>query len=148
VSVAIRPANRDDLDSVIAINSASAQAAYGHIFGTAPFPTERVRERYRRLLEDTAAHVFLAEWEGAAVGFVVVRPQHLEALYVSPAAWGRGVGSRLYEAAEPLLRNDATLWVLAANTRGREFWRRRGWRADRGRKIEHEQVELRYRRCR
>jgi hypothetical protein len=45
---------------------------------------------------------------------------------------------------EPLLRPDATLWVLKANARGREFWEHRGWEPDGEHKLEHGEVALRY----
>jgi ribosomal protein S18 acetylase RimI-like enzyme len=67
-----------------------------------------------------------------------VRPSRLHSPYVSPSASGRGVGSQLYRVAEPLLAGNATLWVLEANTRGREFWERRGWQHDGKRRLEHD----------
>ncbi len=145
-SVAIRRAESDDLELVLAVNRASALAAYGAIFGSTAFPADRVRERYRRLLDDPTSQCFLAERAGTVVGFIVARPTCLEALYVLPDCWQGGIGSRLYEAAEPVLRSDARLWVLAASGRGRQFWESRGWRADGRRKVEHGMVELRYRR--
>jgi GNAT superfamily N-acetyltransferase len=144
--VRIRRGTGSDLDALIDVNRAAALTAYAGIFGSEPFPTERVRARYRRLLSDPACVVFLAEDGEQPLGFVAAQPAHLAALYVSPSVWGRGVGSRLYDAVMPLLGWDATLWLLEANARGRRFWERRGWEPDGERKIEHGKVELRYRR--
>ena len=141
----IRRGTESDLDALVDVNRASAVTAYASIFGSDPFPTERVRARYRRLLSDPACVVFLAEDGEQTLGFIAAQPHHLAALYVSPSAWGRGAGSRLYDVAMPLLGWDATLWVLEANARGRCFWERRGWEPDGERRIEHGKVELRYR---
>jgi GNAT superfamily N-acetyltransferase len=145
--VRIRPATEDDLEALLDVNRAAALSAYRAIFGAEPFPTARVRTRYRRLLSDRGCRIVLAEDQEQVIGFVAARADCLEALYVVPSAWGRGVGSRLYEVAEPLLAATATLWVLEANARGRRFWEHRGWQPDGDRKREHgSKVELRYRR--
>ena len=59
-------------------------------------------------------------------------PAEVYAIYVEPAAWGRGAGRRLLERLEAaLLGSDfdaATLWVLEDNPRARRFYARQGWR--------------------
>lgn len=140
----IRRGGEGDLDALLDVNRAAALTAYAGIFGCEPFPTERVRARYRRLLADPDCVVFVANDEEQPFGFIAARPACLEALYVSPSCWGSGIGSRLYDVAEPQLRPDATLWVLEANARGREFWEHRGWEPDGERKLEHGEIELRY----
>jgi RimJ/RimL family protein N-acetyltransferase len=77
----------------------------------------------------------------------------LTSIYLRPDLWGRGVGSRLHEAAVAALAADfqeATLWVLDGNTRSRAFYERKGWQPDgtvkRDTIGDAEVVELRYRR--
>jgi ribosomal protein S18 acetylase RimI-like enzyme len=57
---------------------------------------------------------------------------HIARLYVDPSCWGRGLGTLLYRAAlTDLAGRDfpaATLWVLEANHRVREWYERLGWR--------------------
>ncbi|MHA6763182.1 GNAT family N-acetyltransferase [Streptacidiphilus sp. PAMC 29251] len=59
-------------------------------------------------------------------------PGEVYALYAHPEAWSTGIGARLLTAARDRLRADgreqAVLWVLAANTRARAFYERQGWR--------------------
>jgi GNAT superfamily N-acetyltransferase len=141
----LRRARVDDLEQIVAVNRDSAVVAYREIFGETPFPVDRVRARFRRLLTSPDLVTVVAEAGGQAVGFIMAGARGVEALYVSPPAWGKGVGARLYEEIEPTLGKLATLWVLEANARGRCFWEGRDWRADGTSKIEHEQVELRYR---
>ena len=58
----------------------------------------------------------------------------LTGLYVDPHAWGRGIGSRLYEAFETkwLATNSATavLEVWSENDRAIRFYTARGWYPD------------------
>ncbi|MEU4266409.1 GNAT family N-acetyltransferase [Streptomyces sp. NPDC026092] len=58
----------------------------------------------------------------------------IAALYVVPEVWGSGVGRGLLAASEEALVvdgfQDAALWVLADNARGRRFYEAAGWRPD------------------
>jgi GNAT superfamily N-acetyltransferase len=88
----IRRANQNDVEAVLAINRSASLAAYRHIYGSAPFPADRVRGRFRRVLVDPAYHVLLAVERGEAAGSIAAQPGELNALYVSPDVWGRGFG--------------------------------------------------------
>jgi GNAT superfamily N-acetyltransferase len=133
-------AGAEELDAIVALNRASATAAYASIFGDAPYPDAGVRRRYARLLDDPDVRVFAVD----GVGYAAARPGHVEALYVVPDAWGTGVADALYERIAEVAGVPATLWVLEANERGRRFWERRGWRPT-GARDESKQVELQYR---
>lgn len=74
------------------------------------------------------------------VGTVAVVPDpdettrgHLQALYVDPGHWGRGIGRALHDVALDHLRASgfrvAVLWVIEANVRARAMYERWGWRA-------------------
>jgi GNAT superfamily N-acetyltransferase len=58
----------------------------------------------------------------------------LAMLYVARDHVGRGLGRALHDRALDALRDAsftrATLWVLAANTRGRGFYEHVGWAPD------------------
>ncbi len=55
-------------------------------------------------------------------------------IYISPDHWRRGIGSRLAEEAERMLRSrgyeGAVLWVLEANQRARRFYEAMGFSPD------------------
>jgi GNAT superfamily N-acetyltransferase len=127
--VEVRAASPTDLEAIVAINRAAATEAYAPIFAGLPYPEERVRARYQRLLSDDSTHLFIAEETGKPVGYAAARPGRLEALYVVPQWWGTGLADALYERAAKVAGSTATLWVLRDNERGRRFWERRGWRA-------------------
>ena len=82
---------------------------------------------------------------GEVVGFSSIGPSRdedadpavvgeIQTVYVDPAAWGTGTGSRLVARALDELRTaafrTATLWTLHTNERARLFYERRGWVLD------------------
>ncbi|MGX2995215.1 GNAT family N-acetyltransferase [Streptomyces sp. JNUCC 64] len=62
------------------------------------------------------------------------RQGELSALYAHPDHWGTGVGRELMAAVETAMTTagyrEATLWVLADNTRARRFYETAGWSFD------------------
>lgn len=103
---------------------------------------ERVAHWRRRLARSKPMAAFVADADGAVVGFVVVSRQDgdlgtVDALHVASSHHGRGIGRRLAAAAVTALRGwgcrVAQLWVAVDNTGAREFYRRLGWRDDGGR---------------
>ena len=96
------------------------------------------------------AHSLVAVEGATILGFCDVGASHDEgaaeqdgtlfAIYVTPDAMGKGIGSALMEEGVQLLRAEgftrATLWVLATNTPSRQFYEKRGWATDGTRKTE------------
>lgn len=109
----------EHVDTVTQIHAASAANAYRHIF-PAPFPYASARARWARF----GGEMLLAYHEDRPVDFLAADGDTVEALYVVPDAWGRGVGTVLLTAAPTTRR----LWVLEGNRAGRTFYERRGWR--------------------
>jgi GNAT superfamily N-acetyltransferase len=84
------------------------------------------------------------EQDGNVAGFAAALPEapeqpgvgFLQALYVDPVAQGAGVGRALHDKALDVMRDggaaEATLWVLAENSRGREFFEGLGWKQEPG----------------
>lgn len=107
---------------------------------------------------------WIAESAATIGGFVSVGPSRdalaspatgeIYAIYVAPECWDRGVGRNLLAHGERDLRehgySDATLWVLADNSRARAFYEAAGWVTDGTERLErigsHEIGEVRYRR--
>jgi ribosomal protein S18 acetylase RimI-like enzyme len=74
----------------------------------------------------------------------------LSSLYVHPGSWRRGFGRNLLTASMRRLGdlgfNDATLWVLAANSQARRFYERLGWDIDGTEKgPDNNVIKIRYR---
>jgi GNAT superfamily N-acetyltransferase len=134
--VRLRPSGPGEADLLAEVHTASASVAFAHIFDGRPFPMELTRQRYRSF----AGRVVVAEASGRVGGFAAFDGPELNALYVLPELWGRGIGHRLLAAAGPV----SLLWVLEANERGRSFYERHGWRPDGAVKSAFGVRELRY----
>lgn len=94
------------------------------------------------------ARIWVVEDAGVVAGFATTGPSRDEdagpgtgevnAIYLAPEAWGRGLGSALLAHAADDLRTRGfaplVLWVIEANARGRRFYERAGWRPDGARK--------------
>ena len=145
----VREAQPDDAFAVESIRVRGWQIAYRHVFPPEQLDALSVDEtRWRRRFVDppTGWSTFVAEHDGDVVGFASVGPSRderdigeLYAIYVNPEDWSKGAGGTLLEHAERRLARDydeATLWVLAANTRARRFYEHAGWQADGTDKVE------------
>lgn len=166
----VRPATAADAASIARVHVRGWQVAYEHLLPAAFLNALSVDERYerwsRRLAELASdQHVLVAEGEDGVCGFAGVGPSRdtdtadgtgeLMALYLDPAHWRRGIGTRLQRRALDALAGDgfraAILWVLSGNERGMSFYERTGWVPDGHSKDEpHGDVvlrEVRYRRA-
>ncbi|CAN7286451.1 GNAT family N-acetyltransferase [Pseudorhodoferax sp. LjRoot39] len=100
-------------------------------------------ERHAALLGDPGVRVLVAELAGRLVGMAVLRigaqdpvgaasTAELQTLYVQAHFVGRGIGTRLLQAAEGLARSQAgcALWltVNARNARALAFYAHQGYR--------------------
>jgi GNAT superfamily N-acetyltransferase len=80
------------------------------------------------------AGTVVAEVDGRVAGFVTVRGDEVEELFVAAEARGAGVASELLSDAERRLATAgvvrAWLAVVAGNARARRFYEKQGWRDD------------------
>ena len=129
----LRAARSDEAELLLGLQKAAAVAAFAHIFPPEkyPFPDDAVLERWQTALADSEVEVVVAELDRCAVGLAAVRPEWLDGLYVTPDAWGTGVGARLHDHAVMRVRERGCtrchLWVLEDNGRARRFYEHRGW---------------------
>ncbi len=148
----VRDATDADIGAVRRLRAASWRAAYAGIvppvyleaMDTGPEEVARAVRHFRQNPPDR--HLLVAERDGRIVAFASCgperpMPEHLRtgvvrgelyALYAHPEAWSTGAGALLLAAARERMRADgrdeAVLWVLAANTRARAFYERQGLR--------------------
>jgi ribosomal protein S18 acetylase RimI-like enzyme len=146
--VRIRKAIEVDAEAITAVHLASMREAYRTIFPAEALARIDARDRteqWRELLTGGTSTTLLAEAGGEPVGFACfgrcrdedVSPEtagEVMAIYVHPAAWGRGVGSVLMREALDLLRSDGfaevVLWVIEGNRQAIEFYERFGFLRD------------------
>lgn len=144
VDIVVQLADRRSAPELATLHRASAHTGFAHIFPpeAAPPTYEEDLSRWEFWLgpdRERGRRAYVATTGARLVGVVLVGPDpdepeagHLARLYVHPACWGRGVGTRLYTTAVRDLAArgfpEATLWVLEANTRARHWYERLGWR--------------------
>lgn len=66
--------------------------------------------------------VIVAEMDGSIVGFAAVVGGELDALFVEPDLWGRGIGRALIDAATHRARNRGLALRVIANPSARRFY--------------------------
>ena len=166
--VVVRPAGVADAENLARVRIASWRGAYRGIVPDAvldghELAAEAARWR-ERLSTPGPAWVRVAFWAAtpALAGFVTAGPGRHDgeaglgeiwAMYVDPAAQGRGVGRALMAAAVRGLAvrgfGEAVLWVFEANVAARAFYERVGWTPDGAAKAfpigDAAPIEVRYR---
>jgi chorismate mutase/GNAT superfamily N-acetyltransferase len=129
----LRPATADDADALAVLFHDARRAAYpamphavhalpdvrhwfrevlGLVPRTVPMPAER--------------EVWVAEREGALVGYMILDPEWLDSLYVRPDLTGQGIGTVLLDLAKALRPDGFGLWVFESNLRAQAFYLRHG----------------------
>lgn len=127
----VRPALADDLPDVVRIwHEGWVDAHVGHVpEGLLP---HRQHEHFVQLAQRRLSTMWVAIVDDAIAGFVVVKGDEVEHLYVDRARRGTGVAVTLLRKGETTIRlaGHARAWlaVVAGNARARAFYERLGWR--------------------
>jgi GNAT superfamily N-acetyltransferase len=141
-----RAAAVSDADALTELERDTNLVALAHVFPGVAYPTDEVRERWLRLLQDPEIRVEVAgppERPDVYLAWDLAEPHRLRHLGVRPELWGRGLARTALDRASGVRR----LWVLRDNARARGFYEHLGWSAT-GREQEAEwppyPVELEY----
>jgi putative acetyltransferase len=127
----IRSAAAGDVEAIAPIwHSAWRDGHLGHVpDGLLAF---RKEEHFLSRTRERIPSMWVAESGGEIVGFVAIKADELEQLFVERAARGTGVAQMLLDRGEKELRRagNRRVWlaVVAGNTRARAFYARCGWR--------------------
>jgi ribosomal protein S18 acetylase RimI-like enzyme len=145
--IEIREASAEDAEAIATVHVTTWQAAYEGIV-PAQFLNELSvtarAEGWRKALETGRIRVLLAIVGNAIAGWLSFggcrdadkdsQWAEVEAFYVHPALWGKGVGRRLSDAVRALLLEagytNVALWVLSENQRAIAFYQRIGFAHD------------------
>jgi GNAT superfamily N-acetyltransferase len=133
LSFELRPAAREDLPAIDALQLASAQAAFEHIG-----PVRDLRpdpDAWARRLEE-AETATVATADGQVVGFAFSGGGELRYFYTHPRVWGAGAGRALLADAEGALRAaghaEAVVWTEERNHHALRVYEAAGWKPDGG----------------
>jgi ribosomal protein S18 acetylase RimI-like enzyme len=147
MTVEIREATYSDAETIARIHVLSWQAAYRGIMPDEFLEGLSVEARssmWQKSLQIGKLKVLLAYSDEVVVGWIAFGAcrdtdkdetwAEVEALYVLPKFWRRGIGERLSNSARASLREAGfsfvALWVLSENHRARGFYHRIGFHHD------------------
>ena len=127
----IRPAVPEDAARIAEVwESAWRDGHVGHI--PEELLVHRPPESFRTRAAGLIARTHVAEVDGVVVGFVTIKGDELDQLFVDASARGTGVAKDLLaEGVRRLLAQGHTqpwLAVVTGNARARHFYEREGWR--------------------
>ncbi len=136
----VRPATPHDAETIVRIYVDSWNSGFGTLVQSIEADAARIDRWRGALAESPPARWWVAERDGAIVGFVGIRPSRdpidptvgeLDTIAVAPAAWRTGIGRALMSVALEWLRSDgyrsALLWTLRPYPRGESFYQATGW---------------------
>jgi GNAT superfamily N-acetyltransferase len=120
--VSLRPASEADAEAVSAVHLASRRAA------AMPPSVHEDHEHLPFLRGRLAAgeEVWVAEADGAVVGYARMTDTWLDDLYVLPGHAGHGIGSMLLDLVKARRPAGFALWVFEMNAPARAFYARHG----------------------
>ncbi len=87
----------------------------------------------QNVMEDVFTHqmahmeMWLAELDGAVVGYVAFIPGEVEHLYLLPEFHGKGIGKAMLGKALENQQGEVQLWVFQENRQARAFYERNGF---------------------
>jgi GNAT superfamily N-acetyltransferase len=125
----LRPATPDDHQSMVKIWYRGWQDAHRGRVPDSLLAHRRIAD-FRSLVTTRLPFTTIAQIGSHPVGFVVVKTDEVEQIYVDPEARGTGVAAALLRHAEDVIGNlyqRAWLAVVAGNQRARDFYQRNGW---------------------
>jgi ribosomal protein S18 acetylase RimI-like enzyme len=147
-AVNVRPAQVGDAPALARVHVDSWRAAYGELVPDSSlqrFTYEWREECFQQSLATNAGETYLIEVDEEVVGFLTLgaardpdldtsRTGEIWGIYILPNYWRKGIGKRLAEEAERILKSmgyeDAAFWVLEANQQARRFYEAMGFGLD------------------
>jgi GNAT superfamily N-acetyltransferase len=127
----MRPATVEDAGTLADLFLRAREAAYPAM-PRPVHPPASVRAWVRRWYDAPAGatpeqEAWVAEEDGAVVGFLMLERDWVHSLYVEPGLTGRGVGAALLDLAKGLRPGGLGLWVFESNEGARRFYARHGF---------------------
>ena len=123
--LSLRPGVAGDAEVLAGLFIAAREAAVPHMPKSIHTTTEI--HTWFAALFDADREVWVAELDGAVVGYLILDPEWLDSLYVRPDLTGQGIGSVLLDLAKGLRPAGFALWVFESNVRAQAFYEKHGF---------------------
>jgi chorismate mutase/ribosomal protein S18 acetylase RimI-like enzyme len=123
-SLDLRRAEPRDHDALASLATEARRAAVPMM----PPPVHTPEEDHAWIGRQLAGEreVWVADAEGALVGYLLLEPAWLHSLYVRADLTGQGIGSFLLDFVKSFRPDGFALWVFQSNVRAQDFYRRHG----------------------
>ncbi|WP_457090857.1 N-acetyltransferase family protein [Microvirga sp. P5_D2] len=121
----VRAATADDIPELAAIAERSYRAAFKGILEDEVLAARRARFFAKRF-QVSWQHMLVSAARSQLTGFLLMTDDHIDMLFMDPAASGQGGGALLLKAAEEL--GATGLECFRDNHGARRFYERHGWR--------------------
>jgi putative acetyltransferase len=133
-SLELRPATRDDVTALCAMQRASLVETYEPFLGRAAVEEFIAGGNVERYFEERWPQSIVAVACGEIIGVAVLEGTLLDLIWVNPPMRSKGIGSTLVQHIEDqaaLDTDELTLEVWTVNRRAVAFYERRGFSVDR-----------------
>ena len=123
MTITLRAAGPQDGDAIAAVFGAARRAAMAYL--PRLHSSDEDRAHFAGVVAAGATTVALRD--GRVVAFVALDAARVEHLYVDPAHWRAGIGSRLLRHAQEARPDGLELWVFQRNAPAIAFYERHGF---------------------
>ena len=124
--VLLRPAEAADARAIADLYTAARVAAVP-MMPPAAHTADEDRAWFAAKLAQDTHEAWVAEADGALLGYALLTPAWLDHLFLRPDVTGQGIGSLLLDLVKSLRPDGVALWVFESNRDARRFYARRGF---------------------
>ena len=126
-STAIRSFQPQDEAAVVGVWHRSGHAAYGFLPTWQAFTLERAGEIFRDVIRPRCS-IWVGTRHGHVVAFLAMTGSYIDRMFVDPAEWRRGWGTRLVLLAKTLHPSGLELHTHQENHAARRLYEKHGFR--------------------
>jgi GNAT superfamily N-acetyltransferase len=128
VTTAVRPyQDRDEVD-VVGVWHRSGRAVYTFLPEWQSLTLERAGEIFRQIIRPGCA-IWVGMADDQVVAFLAMRGSYIDRMYVDPAEWRTGWGTRFVVFAKTLFPDGVELCTHQENHGARRLYEKHGFRA-------------------
>jgi GNAT superfamily N-acetyltransferase len=124
----IRKFEEGDEPAVVGVWHRSGRAAYDFIPAWQTLTFETAHAVFREVIR-SKCDAWVGICDQQVVAFLAMNGSHIDRMYVDPAEWRKGWGSRFIELAKTLFPTGLELHTHQQNVGAREFYERHGFTA-------------------
>ena len=127
-TTAIRPFQDRDEPAVIGVWHRSGRAAYGFLPTWQALTLERAGHVFREVIR-TRCDIWVATRDDQVVAYLALRGSYVDRMYVDPAEWRKGWGTRFLLLAKALQPDGLELHTHQRNHAARLLYEKHGFKA-------------------